>query len=67
MPSFSVAVDIGGTFTDVIVIDRDTGDSRVAKVLSTPPDLSQGIVEGIHKILPSFGEIGFFAHGTTPV
>jgi len=65
MPGYSVAVDIGGTFTDVIVIDRATGESRIAKVLSTPPDLSQGIVEGIHKILPTFGEIDFFAHGTT--
>jgi N-methylhydantoinase A len=65
MPGYSVAVDIGGTFTDVIVIDRDSGESRIAKVLSTPPDLSQGIVEGIHRLLPAFDEIGFFAHGTT--
>ncbi|MEZ4624580.1 MAG: hydantoinase/oxoprolinase family protein [Thermomicrobiales bacterium] len=65
MASYSVAVDIGGTFTDVIVIDRETGHARIAKVLSTPPDLSKGIVEGIHQVLPTFDEIEFFAHGTT--
>lgn len=65
MSGYAVAVDIGGTFTDVIVIDRETGAARIAKVLSTPPDLSIGILQGIHDILETCDEIEFFAHGTT--
>ena len=42
-PSFDVAVDIGGTFTDLVAIDRDTGEVTQAKSLTTPRDLSQGV------------------------
>src|ERR1700674_5891188 len=64
----SVAVDIGGTFTDVVVLD----EGRVvtfAKVPSTPRHLAEGIVEGV---LTSLRQVGYqpeqvdrFAHGTT--
>ncbi len=64
----SVAVDIGGTFTDVVVLN----DGKVvtfAKVPTTPRDLADGIASGV---LTSLGQIGFqpgqvdrFAHGTT--
>jgi N-methylhydantoinase A len=59
-----MAVDIGGTFTDVVAIDPATGVVRTGKVLSTPADLSDGIMEGVgHLTRPE--RIGFFVHGTT--
>ena len=38
MSRYRVAVDVGGTFTDIFVLDEETSDVSVAKVPSTPPD-----------------------------
>ena len=65
MTRYLAAADIGGTFTDVVVIDAESGESRIAKVLSTPPDLSIGVVAGLEQLLPTFDRVEFFAHGTT--
>ena len=65
MAEYSVAVDIGGTFTDVIVIDQADGTTSVSKVPSTPTDLSNGVIEGLRRLLPSLDDVDFFAHGTT--
>ena len=46
--SVRVAVDVGGTFTDVTLIDLATGDIAVAKVLTTPEDRGIGVLSGIH-------------------
>jgi N-methylhydantoinase A len=47
----SLAIDTGGTFTDVSLIDRASGRQWKAKTLSTPEDPSLGFIEGIRKVL----------------
>ena len=42
--SWRVGVDIGGTFTDVALVDEDTGRIGIAKVSTTPKDFGQGVV-----------------------
>ena len=44
-----VAVDIGGTFTDVVVFDEAKSDLALAKALSTPAELARGVLEGLTK------------------
>ncbi len=65
MTRYHVAVDIGGTFTDIVVMDHLSGKVQTGKVLSTPQDLSVGILEGVRRLAPDFTEIDFFVHGTT--
>src|SRR5918993_544330 len=68
---YNVAVDVGGTFTDVLVFDEETGGLTEGKVLSTPEDPSKGVVEGIEavceKVGISFPDLHLFFHGTTVV
>jgi len=66
---FSVAIDTGGTFTDIALVNRDTGSIWKGKVASTPLDPSQGFIAGIGAILdesevPSQALSHVF-HGTT--
>src|SRR5215210_1107133 len=67
----NVAVDVGGTFTDVLVFDEETGGLTEGKVLTTPDDPSRGVVEGIEvvceKVGISFPDLHLFFHGTTVV
>ena len=69
--AYNVAVDVGGTFTDVLVFDEETGELTEGKVLSTPEDPSRGVVEGIEavceKVGISFPDLHLFFHGTTVV
>src|SRR5436190_21622859 len=44
---YTVAVDIGGTFTDVIVIEDGNGRTFAGKSLTTPGDLQQGVLDGL--------------------
>jgi N-methylhydantoinase A len=44
---YTVAVDIGGTFTDVVVIDDEDGRTFSGKALSTPDDLQRGVFDGL--------------------
>jgi len=68
---YNVAVDVGGTFTDVVIFDEETGGLTEGKVLSTPEDPSKGVVEGIEtvceKVGISFPDLHLFFHGTTVV
>src|SRR5919202_53111 len=68
---YNVAVDVGGTFTDVLVFDEETGGLTEGKVLSTPEDPSRGVVEGIQavceKVGISFTDLHLLFHGTTVV
>src|SRR6516225_7004800 len=63
-----VGVDIGGTFTDVILVAHD-GRVAVAKVLSTPASYSDAILAGIAAVIESAGlrggDLARVAHGTT--
>ncbi|WP_281993076.1 hydantoinase/oxoprolinase family protein [Sulfitobacter geojensis] len=68
-PSYAVAVDIGGTFTDISLLDRTSGQVWRAKTPSTPIDPSQAFMTGVNAVL---GDAGIDAsvldqvlHGTT--
>src|SRR5690242_5904586 len=65
MPRLRVAVDVGGTFTDVFVLDEDSSDVRVAKVPSTPADPMEGVMEGVAAAEVDLGDVSLFSHGTT--
>ncbi len=60
-----LAVDTGGTFTDIVYIDDDTKQLIVDKVPTTPKDLGQGVLEAIRKIKADMSKIALFIHGTT--
>ena len=48
--SYRLGIDIGGTFTDFVLIDTSTGDVRRGKCLTTPDDPVRGILTGIDRI-----------------
>ncbi len=66
-----IGVDIGGTFTDLVMQDPATGQLRNGKVLTTPDDPSRGVLEGIGIILRENGvdpaAVDHVIHGTTLV
>jgi len=62
--SAMVAVDTGGTFSDLLAVDPD-GVLTIAKTLSTPSDPSRGIFDAIKKGGLDPGAISHFVHGTT--
>jgi N-methylhydantoinase A len=66
---YRVGVDIGGTFTDVVVLDESDGTVRVTKVPTVPADPSQGFLDGLGLALEAFSvapeAIAFAVHGTT--
>jgi N-methylhydantoinase A len=57
MARYRVGIDIGGTFTDLCVIDEQRGDVYNSKVLSTPADLTRGVMQALDE---------FFADGRAP-
>ena len=69
MAKIRVGVDVGGTFTDVLLMDLHSGATFRAKTLSTPHDQSVGILDGILKACQKAGvsttEIAELMHGTT--
>ena len=48
--SYRLGVDVGGTFTDLLLINEDSGATYTAKVPSTPEDSSIGVLNGIARI-----------------
>lgn len=67
--SFKLGVDVGGTFTDLLLFHEDTGRQVRAKTPSTPADPSIGVLTGIDRVCRlaeiSPGEISHIMHGTT--
>ena len=67
--SYRLGVDVGGTFTDLLLIDGRDGRSTRAKVLSSPADPSRAVLEGIAKVCALAGVdptgISDVLHGTT--
>lgn len=61
---FRVGVDIGGTFTDSISISSE-GIVSTSKALTTPGQLSQGVIDAVSGLDLSIPEIERFVHGTT--
>lgn len=60
-----VGVDVGGTFTDVFVLDETTGAVDIAKVPSTRDDQSQGFIAGIEQGAGDPADLSMVVHGTT--
>lgn len=60
-----VGTDIGGTFTDIIGINLETGEQRIAKVSSTPPTYFEGVINGLRAAGISGEEVMSFRHGAT--
>ena len=69
MDNYSVAVDVGGTFTDVVLCNLDTNQQNVFKTPSTPDDPSAGFLTGLRQILEVNGvkpaQVKHIFHGTT--
>src|SRR5579875_2511860 len=66
---YMLGVDVGGTFTDVTLVNVDSGVVLNHKVRSTPSDPSRAIMTGIEQILElndvPVEKVGYLAHGTT--
>src|SRR5690349_12064005 len=67
--SYRLGVDVGGTFTDVLLVDEETGSTWRAKTASTPSDQSVGVLHGIDKVCAEAGvdrsAVAHVLHGTT--
>src|SRR3954463_4972396 len=62
---FEIAVDIGGTFTDLAVYDLESGGMQFGKVLTTPADPSLGVRDALDASAVRLAEASAFIHGTT--
>jgi N-methylhydantoinase A len=64
-----IGVDTGGTFTDVVAVDEDTGELATTKTPSTPADPAEGFLIGVDKVLRALGldgeSVSAVSHGTT--
>jgi N-methylhydantoinase A len=69
--SWRIGVDIGGTFTDVVLADEASGAVRVVKVPTTPRDFARGVMDGLGAALRAHDvaavDVGWLAHATTVV
>ncbi len=63
--SLRVAVDIGGTFTDLVVADEAEGRVFSGKVPTTPDNPARGVLAGLDDLVADPGAIAFLVHGTT--
>ena len=66
---YRIGIDVGGTFTDVILVQEATGDVHVAKVLNEPGRRAATVVKGIKRVMDLAGvqskDVQFIGHGTT--
>jgi len=64
-----ISIDVGGTFTDVVLVEDATGRIHYTKVLTTHGNLAEGVIAGIDRILQmvatSFDRVDYLVHGTT--
>ena len=67
--TFKLGVDVGGTFTDALLVNQDSKETYTAKVPSTPDDSSIGVINSIVRVCASAGiepsVISQVTHGTT--
>ena len=65
---YRLGVDVGGTHTDLVLLDAATGELLVEKVSSTPKNPALGVLDGVSRLIArgiAPQAIEFFAHGTT--
>jgi N-methylhydantoinase A len=64
-----IGIDTGGTFTDVVAVDEETGELVTTKTPSTPKDPAVGFMLGVDKVLAMLGveasALSGVSHGTT--
>ena len=69
--AWRIGVDIGGTFTDVALVNDASGHIGVAKVLTTPSDLTEGVLCGLDMAMSRYAvapaDVGLLSHATTVV
>lgn len=61
----TIGVDVGGTFTDFLLVDTETGEIRTGKVPTTVDDRARGFLAGIKDLGVTPDEIRWLVHGTT--
>ena len=71
MPNYKLGIDIGGTFTDFVLLDETTGQISFGKTLTTYPDPTLGILKGTKEVLDNAkvkaDAVKTIVHGTTLV
>ncbi|MCI2239040.1 hydantoinase/oxoprolinase family protein [Paenibacillus sp. TRM 82003] len=65
MAEVRIAVDVGGTFTDVVKLVPDTGELRFEKVATTPSEPTRGVLAAFDAAEAPLGEVSTFNHGST--
>ena len=60
-----VGVDVGGTYTDVVLVDEEDNNIQIAKVFSTPSDQALGLMAGLAEAGSAPTELNILIHGTT--
>ena len=67
--AYRLGVDVGGTFTDLMLVHDESGRLYRVKTPSTPADPSEGVLNGVGRILKESGvapgELAYVMHGTT--
>src|SRR5215469_465851 len=69
--AWRIGVDIGGTFTDIALVEEETGRVGVVKVPTTPEDFAQAVIDGLRQGLERYAvdpaEVSLLSHATTVV
>lgn len=65
MTRYRVSMDIGGTFTDAVAYDEDTGQYSAGKASTTPGELSTGVRNAMAGVVDDLSQLSFIVHGTT--
>ena len=60
-----LAIDVGGTFTDVAILDERERAARFEKTSTTPDDPARGVIEALTKAGVDLADVSYFVHGTT--
>src|SRR5215472_16739245 len=69
--AWRIGVDIGGTFTDIALVEEETGRVGIVKVPTTPRDFARGVIDGLRQGLERYAldlaEVSLLSHATTVV